>query len=62
MKLGIVGLPQSGKSTIFEALTKNAIEIGSKSKDHIAAVRVPDGRVDFLSDMYKPKKNHLCPG
>ncbi|MDL1985249.1 MAG: YchF family ATPase [Deltaproteobacteria bacterium] len=56
MKLGIVGLPQSGKSTIFEALTKNTIEIGNKSKDHIAAVRVPDGRVDFLSDMYKPKK------
>ena len=56
MKLGIVGLPQSGKSTVFEALTKNTIEIGNKSKDHIAAVRVPDGRVDFLSDMYKPKK------
>ena len=56
MKLGIIGLPQSGKSTIFEALTKNTIEIGNKSKDHIAAVKVPDGRVDFLSDMYKPKK------
>ena len=56
MKLGIVGLPQSGKSTIFEALTNNTIEIGNKSKDHIAAVRVPDVRVDFLSDMYKPKK------
>jgi ribosome-binding ATPase len=56
MKLGIVGLPQSGKSIVFEALTKNTIEIGNKSKDHIAAVRVPDGRVDFLSDMYKPKK------
>ena len=56
MKLGITGLPQSGKSTVFEALTNNTIEIGNKSKDHIAAVRVPDGRVDFLSDMYKPKK------
>jgi GTP-binding protein YchF len=56
MKLGILGLPQSGRSTVFEALTKNTIEIGNKSKDHIAAVRVPDGRVDFLSDMYKPKK------
>jgi len=56
MKLGIIGLPQSGKSIVFEALTNNTIEIGNKSKDHIAAVRVPDGRVDFLSDMYKPKK------
>ena len=56
MKLGITGLPQSGKSTVFEALTKNIVETGGKSKDHIAAVKVPDGRVDFLSDMYKPKK------
>ena len=56
MKLGIIGLPQSGKSIIFEALTENTIEIGNKSKDHIAAVKVPDGRIDFLSDMYKPKK------
>ena len=56
MKLGIIGLPQSGKSTIFEALTKNIIKTGSKEKNRIAAVKVPDGRVDFLSDMYKPKK------
>ncbi|MBU3981635.1 MAG: redox-regulated ATPase YchF, partial [Proteobacteria bacterium] len=56
MKLGITGLPQSGKSTVFEALTRNIIETGGKGKDRIAAVRVPDGRIDFLSDMYKPKK------
>jgi len=56
MKLGIIGLPQSGKSIVFEALTKNIIETGNKGKDRIAAVRVPDGRIDFLSDMYKPKK------
>ena len=56
MKLGIIGLPQSGKSTIFEALTKNIIKTGSKEKNRIAAVTVPDGRVDFLSNMYKPKK------
>ncbi|MBU4503851.1 MAG: redox-regulated ATPase YchF, partial [Proteobacteria bacterium] len=42
MKLGITGLPQSGKSTVFEALTRNIIETGNKSKDHIAAVKVPD--------------------
>ena len=56
MKLGITGLPQSGKSTVFEALTRNIIETGGKGKDRIAAVKVPDGRIDFLSDMYKPKK------
>ncbi|MFH1328649.1 MAG: hypothetical protein ABIH76_07415, partial [Candidatus Bathyarchaeota archaeon] len=33
MKLGITGLPQSGKSTVFEALTKNIVETGGKGKD-----------------------------
>ena len=56
MKLGIVGLPQSGKSTVFEALTKNIIKTGSKEKNRIAAVNVPDKSVDVLSDLYKPLK------
>ena len=56
MKLGIVGLPQSGKSAVFEALTKNIIKTGSKEKNRIAAVKVPDKRVDVLSDLYKPRK------
>ena len=56
MKLGIVGLARSGKSTVFEALTKNIIKTGSKEKNRIAAVKVPDKRVDVLSDFYKPRK------
>ena len=56
MKLGIIGLPQSGKSTIFEALTKNNLPEGHKGEKRIATIQVPDKRVDVLSDIYKPKK------
>jgi len=60
MRLGIVGLPQSGKSTLFAAL-KGARGEGeflkpSRSEDHIATVKVMDERVDFLTHIYKPKK------
>lgn len=59
MKLGIVGLSQSGRSTIFSALTgaRSDKEGGSSRTDtRIATIVVHDERVDFLSDMYKPKK------
>jgi GTP-binding protein YchF len=56
MKLGIIGLPRSGKSTIFDALTKNIAGAEHKGQDRIAAIRVPDDRVDALSQMYNPKK------
>ncbi len=50
MRLGIIGLPGSGKSTIFQALTRS-------NKGHrIAAVRVPDERVDVLNRLFKPDK------
>lgn len=56
MKLGIIGLPGSGKSTIFDALTKNISGTERKGEDRIAVIRVPDDRVDALSQMYQPKK------
>lgn len=56
MKLGIIGLPRSGKSTIFDALTKNISGTEHKGEDRIAVIRVPDDRVDALSQMYQPKK------
>ncbi len=56
MKLGIIGLPQSGKSTIFEALTKNTSGITHKGEDRISTIRVPDSRIDVLSEMYHPQK------
>ncbi len=56
MKLGIIGLPRAGKSTLFDALTKNIAGTEHKGEDRIAAIRVPDERVDALSRMFQPKK------
>ena len=56
MKLGIIGLSRSGKSTVFEALTQNILPEGHKGESRIGTIRVPDKRVDVLSDMYKPKR------
>jgi len=59
MKIGIVGFPQSGRSTIFAALTgaRGAERDHTSKKDLlIAAVTVFDDRIDFLSQIYQPKK------
>ncbi len=56
MKLGIIGLPNSGKATVFETLTKNIPEVPNKTEKRIGTITVPDARVGILSDMYKPKK------
>ena len=59
MKLGIIGLPQSGKTTIFNALTgidTPPVASGGRIEVHTAVVDVPDSRVDKLSALYKPKK------
>jgi GTP-binding protein YchF len=59
MRLGIIGLPQSGKTTIFNALTRGdqpTVSGGGRFEVHTAVVDVPDPRVDRLSAMYKPKK------
>ena len=57
MKIGIIGLPGSGKTTIFEALTASVSSDAHKGEPRLGTVRVPDERVDILSDMYKPKKS-----
>ncbi|GBC63321.1 GTP-binding protein [Desulfonema ishimotonii] len=56
MKLGITGLSGSGKSTVFDALTQSVSAGGNRGEDRIGTIRVPDSRVDILSDMYNPKK------
>lgn len=60
MRLGIIGLPNSGKTTIFNALTGSNLETvavaGGRFEVHTAVVNVPDTRVDRLSKMYNPKK------
>jgi ribosome-binding ATPase YchF (GTP1/OBG family) len=60
MKLGIIGLPQSGKLTIFKALTGargiKGEERIKKGDQLISTVNVPDERVDYLKEIFKPKK------
>jgi GTP-binding protein YchF len=61
MRLGIIGLPQSGKTTVFNALTRGraptgAMIGGGRFEVHTAVVAVPDPRVDKLSSMFHPQK------
>jgi ribosome-binding ATPase len=59
MRLGIIGLPQSGKTTLFNAFTRGTQPTGAvtgKIEVHTGVVDVPDPRVDTLSAMFKPKK------
>ena len=56
MKVGIIGLPGSGKSTIFQALVQQGKEIVQKGQNRIGTVRVPDVRVDELRSRYQPGK------
>ena len=60
MKLGIVGLPNVGKTTLFNALTGSQAETGSYTvagaKPNIGTAKVPDERLDWLADYYHPKK------
>jgi GTP-binding protein YchF len=58
MKIGLVGYPKSGKSSVFSALTGQAVETGygSQGRTNLGVVKVPDARVDALSKLYSPKK------
>jgi GTP-binding protein YchF len=58
MKLGILGPPQSGKTTLFAALTRGQAQAGSSRGEtvHLGSVKVPDARLDHLRDLYLPKK------
>ena len=55
MKVALVGLPQSGKTSLFTALT-GAQPGREKGGMRLGSVKVPDARVDKLSEIYKPKK------
>jgi len=60
MKLGILGLPNVGKSTLFNAITNAGAESANYPfctiDPNVGMVAVPDARLDRLSEMYHPKK------
>jgi ribosome-binding ATPase len=60
MKIGLIGLAKSGKTTVFNAITRSDAETGAftsgKPEPNISVVEVADARVDSLSAMFKPKK------
>ena len=60
MEIGIIGLPQAGKTTVFNALTRGHADTsgasGSATEMHLGVVKVPDTRLDTLAGMYHPRK------
>jgi hypothetical protein len=59
MKIAIIGLPKSGKTTIFNALTKGKAEVAAYSPTlapNIGVAKVPDSRLSTLEGMFQPKK------
>ncbi len=59
MKIGIIGLPASGKTTIFNSLTRGKADtggFGSGRSANVGVAHVPDERVDILTKMFKSKK------
>ena len=59
MKVGLIGHRGAGKTTIFNMLTGLQAQVGgfgAREEVHLGVIKVPDGRVDKLAEIYKPKK------
>jgi hypothetical protein len=60
MKIGLIGLPKSGKTTLFNLLTGSSVPTSrydtSRAELHTGVARVPDARVDRLSALFSPRK------
>jgi len=60
MEIGLIGLPNSGKTTVFNAITRSDVEVTAyanpKAEPHVAIVEVDDPRVDTLVEIYESKK------
>ena len=59
MQVGIVGLPGSGKTTVFNAVTRGTAQTatyGSQEKPNLGVAKVPDGRLDVLEGIFRPKR------
>ena len=60
MEIGIVGLPKSGKTTLFNALTRGSAELAAhgtpQAKPNIGVAKVTDPRLDVLETIFKPRR------
>lgn len=56
MKIGLVGFPGSGKTTVFNTMTGLDVPVGFGGEVKIGTVRVPDERIDRLSEIFSPRK------
>ncbi len=59
MDVAIVGLPGSGKSTVFNAVTRGAAQVagfGGRAEPNVGVAKVPDARLEALASVYKPKR------
>src|SRR5688500_5858015 len=60
MKIGLIGLPRSGKTSLFNLLTGQSVATssfgGARAEMHVGVARVPDERLDRLSALHNPKK------
>lgn len=60
MKIGLIGMPNSGKTTVFNTLTRGNAEVTSyarsRTEPHLAVVEVADDRMGNLIDLYTAQK------
>ena len=59
MRVALVGPPQSGKSTLFAAIAEaggSEVDLSRPDQPHLAVVKVPDDRLDWLTELHKPEK------
>src|SRR6476661_2345712 len=58
LRAGLIGLPSSGKTTLFRLLTsaREAPRTQGKTEAHVGVTRVPDSRLDELTALFQPKK------
>ena len=65
LTVGIIGLPQSGKTTVYNALTKAGAPVSGYPtgtvQANLAVVNVPDDRVDRLAEIFIPQKKPMQP-
>ena len=64
MKVGLVGFPGSGKTTVYNALTGQRAETGyagkGSGKTNLGVVKVPDARIESLTQVHQPRKTTLA--